>query len=413
MTRKIIIIIGVSFLICLFSFAQNKKFILQHFDIVKEMSHNQVNPFYQSNRGFIYVDIIHIMDNPFWWKTWWFKLMTLAILILSILIAYFIRLQLFRSKQNELTALVGKRTKEISEANEILLERQNRIEEYSEELRKYAENLREANDLLVSNQRLIRMQTEELKEANDLLMDKQILIEMQNEALKKANGQTEKQLKSISGKAAHRINNQVTNYDAIELELQNQIELDLSDKFVLKEILDRLVVTTRNLKKMISEFKNFGKPITISKELCNINVILRNEIQLAKFQGMTIELKSEDNLPMITLDIGRFAEAIKELLINSKKAISKTLSSSEVGKITISTGLIDENGSKHVVIDVLDNGSGFSKDFPVFEPFQSTDPQGTGLGLATVKELIDAHGGLIEAFNETTGGAHIRITLSV
>jgi signal transduction histidine kinase len=42
-----------------------------------------------------------------------------------------------------------------------------------------------------------------------------------------------------------------------------------------------------------------------------------------------------------------------------------------------------------------DNGPGFPIGFPVFEPFHSTDPSSTGLGLATVKELIVAHGGNI------------------
>lgn len=46
-------------------------------------------------------------------------------------------------------------------------------------------------------------------------------------------------------------------------------------------------------------------------------------------------------------------------------------------------------------IAIQDNGPGFQPGFPVFEPFHSTDPSSTGLGLATVKELIEAHGGHI------------------
>jgi two-component system nitrogen regulation sensor histidine kinase NtrY len=50
-----------------------------------------------------------------------------------------------------------------------------------------------------------------------------------------------------------------------------------------------------------------------------------------------------------------------------------------------------------VQIAIKDNGKGFPEGFPIFEPFYSTDPNSTGLGLATVKELIEEHGGTIKA----------------
>ena len=63
-----------------------------------------------------------------------------------------------------------------------------------------------------------------------------------------------------------------------------------------------------------------------------------------------------------------------------------------------------------VQVTVDDNGTGFPSEFPLFEPFYSTDPESTGLGLATVKELVEAHKGTIRA--ATTGsGASVSFEL--
>jgi signal transduction histidine kinase len=64
-----------------------------------------------------------------------------------------------------------------------------------------------------------------------------------------------------------------------------------------------------------------------------------------------------------------------------------------------------------VLIKIEDSGPNFPPNFPIFEPYNSTDPQSTGLGLATVKELIEKHGGLISAEDSPYGGACIKFTI--
>ena len=230
--------------------------------------------------------------------------------------------------------------------------------------------------------------------------------------------QIERQLRTIAAKAAHRINNQVTNYDGIELELLDYVESTESDKDRLRDIAIRIAETTKRLKRMVSEFRIYGKPLVIYKEMCDVNKLISDEIWLAKSsKHIRIDAKLDTNIPSVAIDAGRFAEAIKELLSNSIKAISK--GNYKLGHIFISTHMFEERdssafqpmSSKKVAIEVCDDGPGFPAKFPLFLPFTSTDPQSTGLGLATVKELVEAHGGQIEAFNSPEGGAHIRIVL--
>jgi len=234
------------------------------------------------------------------------------------------------------------------------------------------------------------------------------------------NTRLQKQLKTIAAKAAHRIYNQVTNYDGIELYLSDLVQSPVPDKQKLLKIIDKIAQTTRSLKRMIGEFQSYGKPLVIEKTSCNLNKIIEDVVWLPKLpQGIKIEHDLDECIPPILIDAGRFAEAIKELLRNSIKAILTSPIHIEHGEICISTKWVEQDGEKNgrssglksVAMEVSDNGPGFPKNFPIFEPFQSTDPRGTGLGLVTVKELVEAHGGQIEAFNRKNGGACIKMTL--
>ena len=222
--------------------------------------------------------------------------------------------------------------------------------------------------------------------------------------------QTENQLKSISMKAAHRINNQITNYDAIQLDLEDQARSAIADCQKLSEIATRVSQTTSSLKRMVTEFRNYGKPLVVDKKRANINTVISDEVWLAR-PPSNVSIKKEFDLSLIevNLDAGRFAEALKELLRNSLKAIGSRGGQILIRTIKGTSGA--DPGPASVVVEIEDTGPGFPREFPIFAPFQSTDPQSTGLGLATVKELIEAHGGQIEASKGSLGGALIRMRI--
>ena len=196
-----------------------------------------------------------------------------------------------------------------------------------------------------------------------------------------------------------------------------EIRTPIIDKQKINEIRLRVSETTTNLKRMVGEFKNYGKPLIIKKEPRNINEIIENEIWLAKPPGnITIEKNLDQSLPPIDIDAGKFAETIKELIANSIKALSKGIRQNK--SIFISTDLVqqkcscddDDSTVESVLLLISDNGPGFPENFPYFEPFQSTDPQSTGLGLVTVRELVEAHKGKI---NIQSGHDGTKITISI
>jgi len=73
----------------------------------------------------------------------------------------------------------------------------------------------------------------------------------------------------------------------------------------------------------------------------------------------------------------------------------------------------DEHDSRFMELRVEDNGPGIPADVMahVFEPYITTKPKGTGLGLAVVKKIVEEHNGLIRADNLPAGGACFVIRL--
>lgn len=211
--------------------------------------------------------------------------------------------------------------------------------------------------------------------------------------------QIEKQLKAISAKAAHRINNQVTNYDYIELKLEDEAKKLIPSRKELSSLSQRIGKTTAGLKEMARAFTSFGKPIELKKSLGKINDIIQEEIDILSLSNNNIQInfKCDSKIPVFYLDKTHFAESVKELLKNSKRAIKET---GKPGNINIKTNFYEKKkkrGIKEFIeIIIEDDGPGFPNNIPIYEPFHSTHPKGTGLGLATVKELIEAHGGTIE-----------------
>lgn len=95
--------------------------------------------------------------------------------------------------------------------------------------------------------------------------------------------------------------------------------------------------------------------------------------------------------------------AIQNLIHNSLQVIK------EGAEIRISTMINDDMAHIHVI----DNGKGIDESIvnKIFEPFYTSRAQGTGLGLAVVKSVVNAHQGDVQVIKGTNKGAHFLIQL--
>lgn len=128
----------------------------------------------------------------------------------------------------------------------------------------------------------------------------------------------------------------------------------------------------------------------------------------AKNVGLTVE--ADEGIPPVRMDAARILQVVDNLLEN---AIRHTPSE---GAVTVRATMLSAD---EVAVAVEDTGDGIPDDVmgTVFDRFRRADPSraratgGAGLGLAIAKNLVEAHGGRIEAGSRPTGGTTFRFTI--
>ncbi|HXG12233.1 MAG TPA: ATP-binding protein [Gemmataceae bacterium] len=116
------------------------------------------------------------------------------------------------------------------------------------------------------------------------------------------------------------------------------------------------------------------------------------------------------NLPLVPLDREMFKQALLNLLLNAQQAMPQG------GEVTLQAACEQSDaGPARVVLHVIDTGKGMPPEVAAkaFRPFYSTRPGGTGLGLATARKIIEAHGGTIDLQSEVGRGTKFTIRLPV
>ncbi len=123
--------------------------------------------------------------------------------------------------------------------------------------------------------------------------------------------------------------------------------------------------------------------------------------------GLTITVEVGPGVPLIPVDERMLRQALLNLLVNANQAMSRG------GEVRVRLGLDQRRHQPGVRIDVADSGPGVPAELSesVFRPFVTTKATGSGLGLAVVKRVVDAHRGEVLLRSEPGRGATFSIWL--
>jgi signal transduction histidine kinase len=127
--------------------------------------------------------------------------------------------------------------------------------------------------------------------------------------------------------------------------------------------------------------------------------------------GVGIRIERRLSMPdrLVRFDAERMRRVIVNLIENAVHAMSGQLSGGREPHIIVAT----RGGGDHLEILIEDNGPGIPADIlpKVFEPLFSTKSFGTGLGLPTVKRIMEQHGGSIAIASTVQSGTRVTLRL--
>ncbi|MDB4935823.1 MAG: sensory box histidine kinase [Labilithrix sp.] len=168
-----------------------------------------------------------------------------------------------------------------------------------------------------------------------------------------------------------------------------------------KALLAILAEEANRLNQIVAELLDFARPgeVLLLKE--SIEDIVTGAIQAVKCAQKTsaqIELEVSRPLPPQMLDARLVRQAVINLVTNAVQAMS------DGGRIVVRVAEDALGGRPAVRVEVADDGPGIPSNVlnRIFEPFFTTKAFGTGLGLAVVKHVAEAHHG--EVAVQSTGG---------
>jgi C4-dicarboxylate-specific signal transduction histidine kinase len=148
------------------------------------------------------------------------------------------------------------------------------------------------------------------------------------------------------------------------------------------------------------------------KEVIDLNAAILEVIALIRSEavktGVTVGTQLADDLPRIQCDRVQLQQVILNLIVNAIQSMSGVEDGNR--ELHISTVSIEPEG---VCVAVRDTGHGLHPEsLPrLFEPFYTTKPDGTGMGLSICRSIIEAHGGRLWATRCEPRGALFQFTI--
>jgi signal transduction histidine kinase len=208
---------------------------------------------------------------------------------------------------------------------------------------------------------------------------------------------------SMSSYVAHEIRNPLVTIGGFAKTLSRFSFTDSK----IKVNIDIIIEEVKRLEKILNNITDFGKPSKPEMVDTQICEIMENTCMLMEnyFQEKHIRLqkKYETSLPEIPVDPTQIKQVFLNILMNAVESMP------DGGKLDVNIESVDES----IKIYIIDTGKGIQQGVleNIYDPFFTTKPSGTGVGLSVSLKIIEDHGGTIGATSKQEKGTTMLITL--
>jgi two-component system, LuxR family, sensor kinase FixL len=216
----------------------------------------------------------------------------------------------------------------------------------------------------------------------------------------------------LAASLAHEVNNPLGAMVANASAAQRLLAQGQLGKNEFRELLADIVTDGHRAREVIQGIRNMVRKSETSYSLIQPGNIIRDLIRIVRADALarkiTVVTEVEENVGPAMGDRVQLLQVMLNLTMNAFEALSVLRAESR--RVVISAGG-DAGGG--VCLRVRDCGPGFPGGLSeqLFEPFFSTKSEGTGMGLAIARSIIEAHGGTLSAENRDGGGACFTVCL--
>lgn len=211
---------------------------------------------------------------------------------------------------------------------------------------------------------------------------------------------------SMAGAIAHRMRNPLNIIQMCAQYLEGHLSGNAEHLQILQAIEEKVKV----LEQLTRDFVEYSRASRIRKSPENLpklaDEVIRNIEARCKIQGVEVLRRYQPQLPSLLVDADLIRELITNIIDNALEAMKGP------GKVLVAVEM--DKTLNNVFLSISNTGSVLPVELQekIFEPFFTTKETGMGLGLAIVRQVVEGHGGRIQAQgNPATNSTTFRIQL--
>jgi signal transduction histidine kinase len=173
------------------------------------------------------------------------------------------------------------------------------------------------------------------------------------------------------------------------------------------EFIEIQIKETERLNHVVEDFLRLARQQPINLRDCSIREELETIVTLvardAQDRGISLRLEPNAESAVVRADGEKLRQAFLNIVLNALQATPSG------GNVSISF----DSRESGLEVRIRDSGTGITQDNMqrIFEPFFTTKPDGTGLGLAVTRKIIEAHGGTLTVESEIGKGTTVMVKL--
>jgi len=230
------------------------------------------------------------------------------------------------------------------------------------------------------------------------------------------NGLQAEQLAKLTGELAHEIKNPLSTIKVnlkLIAEQLDDVQADSNNQALQHQLararrkIDVVRTEAGRLEGILDGFLRYIGRTELQLSLLNINEPVGDVVDFyypqAQSRNITVRWSFSDTPLACKVDLAMLKQVMLNLFLNAQQAMP------DGGELMIRT----EKAGKHAQIRISDTGKGIPKDKleRIFEPFYSSRPDGSGLGLASAKRIVESLKGTINVASEIGKGTSFMIQL--